>query len=236
MLSVINYNIKYGKRLSEIAQWLSSHPTKLDIMCFQEFPIKYLNVLFDALPKNTYDYKFASGFIKRGTDYGQLTVFNTKKVQYKSHKISTYPGSFFEKRIFKNKGERSSLITTFAYEGKQFRIANTHLICLALNRQRRNQLKTIQETLSKLPNAKKMPTVLLGDLNYTSLIGQNAFITFMEKYGFKNAIRGVKTHRLFLVPHQLDYVFYNNCAISDISVVKTNMSDHYPLFFTLVLS
>lgn len=235
MLSVISYNIKFGKRLSEIASWLSSHPTKLDIMCFQEFPIKYLSVLFKAFPKDTYDYKYAPGFIKRGTEYGQLTVFNKTKMQCKSSKIATYPSSFFDRKIFRIKGERSSLITTFVVNNKQFRIANTHLDCLALNRKRRKQIKTIQETLSQMPNAKKMPTIILGDLNYTSLIGQNAFITFMEKYGFQNAIRGVRTHRLFLVPHQLDYVFYNNCSISDISVVKTNMSDHYPLFFTLVL-
>lgn len=202
-------------------------------MCFQEFPIKYLNALFKTLPKDTYDYRFASGFIKRGVNYGQLTVFNTKKVQYKSHRISTFPHSFFEKAIFKIKGKRSSLITTFKYGEKHFRLVNTHLICIALNRQRRKQLVQIQAALSQMPHAGKTPTVILGDLNYTSLIGQKAFIAFMESFGFKNAILGVKTHRLFLMPHQLDYVFYNNCSVTDISVVETNFSDHFPLFFTL---
>lgn len=233
MLSVLTFNIKYGKRLAEIISWLSSLPTQLDIICFQEFPIKSLSVLLDNLSKHTYDYKFASGFIKRGNNYGQLTVFNTKKMQYKSHKISTYPHTFFEKAIFKIKGKRSSLITTFIYNKKQFRIANTHLACLALHRHRRTQIKKIQEILVQMPRAKKTPTVLLGDLNYTSLIGQNTFIDFMEGYGFQNAIRGVRTHRLFLVPHQLDYVFYNNCSVTDIAVIKTKFSDHYPLFFSL---
>ncbi len=233
MLSVVSYNIKYGKRLAEITSWLSSLPVQLDIICFQEFPIKRLSLLFNNLPKDTYDYKFASGFIKRGTDYGQLTVFNTKKIQYKSHKVSTYPHTFFEKALFKLKGERSSLIINFTSDNKQFRIANTHLVCLALNKRRRKHLEDIQKILSQMPHAKKVPAIILGDLNYTSLIGQNAFISFMERFGFQNAIRGVKTHRLFLMPHQLDYVFYNNCSIIDIEVIKTNFSDHYPLFFTL---
>lgn len=233
MFSVLTYNIKYGKRLLEITSWLFSLPTQLDIICLQEFPIKYLSVFLRKLPKDTYDYKFASGFIKRGTDYGQLTVFNTKKVQYKSHKVSTYPHTFFEKAFFKIKGERSSLIINFTHDNKQFRIANTHLVCLALNKRRRKHLEDIQKILSQMPHAKKVPAIILGDLNYTSLIGQNAFISFMEGYGFQNAIRGVRTHRLFLMPHQLDYVFYNNCSVTDIAVVKTKFSDHYPLFFTL---
>src|SRR5579871_3824756 len=108
MLSVLTYNIRFGKRLDEIMDWVASHKESFDIICFQEFPLAKLDI-FLKLIANHYDYQFSQNFIRKKKTFGELTVFNTEKLQLIDSKTVTLGPSRLERS--KVRGERSSLLT-----------------------------------------------------------------------------------------------------------------------------
>jgi endonuclease/exonuclease/phosphatase family metal-dependent hydrolase len=238
-LSVITYNIRYGKHLEKITKWLSVQPA-FDILCFQEFPLHKANFLLKSLKKATYQYTFACGFLRHKKEYGQLTVFNTETVIQKDSTIVLLGKlGFIERKIFKNAGERSALVTTFLCQGKKFALVNTHLIWFALNRSRKKELHKITDALSHIIPSPTMPTILLGDFNYSSLTRKKGLVEFMKQFNFHDGIGKLHTHKLFMftsiVKHQIDYVFVRKCSVNKATMTKINYSDHYPVHFTLEL-
>src|SRR5690348_7735900 len=116
MIQVLMYNIHYGVKLREIAQWLAQVKQEFDVICLQEFPIKNIQLLLKTIDKPFFDYQFALGFTRGRNKYGQLTLFNKEKLQLDQAKVVELGTSFWEKRLhFRSpKSERSSLITIFS--------------------------------------------------------------------------------------------------------------------------
>src|SRR5579859_90696 len=233
-LSVITYNILYGKKLDKIAAWLAAHPTKFDIICFQEFPFHKIDEFLKVMEPHSLAYTFSPGFTNKKGHYGQLTAYNRKKMKLLKQEIVDLPhSSFWEEKVFKNKGKRTALFTTFLYKRKKITLINTHLLCLVLNRTRRKQITKIIEALEKSENLRpKDPVVLLGDFNYTSLIKQKNFFQFMDQFNLQNAYKSPTIGRFF-VKHQVDYVFSRNCNAQDVEIPHIKFSDHYPIQFRL---
>lgn len=230
MLSVIIYNIRYGRKLQQISEWITESKKEFDIICFQEFPLVELDAFLKVI-KKTYDYRFSQAFILKGKQYGQLTLFNKRKLQILDSQAITLGPSILEQT--KKRGERSSLITRFKYKEKEFLLANTHLICRALNKYRLVQLEKIIAYL-KESSDHSLPVLLVGDLNYSSLIRQKKLLHFMENHGFTNAYK-TNTFKVLFLRYQLDYVFYKNCKIADITISHLRYSDHFPIEFSLDL-
>jgi endonuclease/exonuclease/phosphatase family metal-dependent hydrolase len=237
-LSVVAYNIHYGKKLELIRDWLLAK-RRFDIICLQEFPIKKHSEFLELFASQGYKYCFAPSFIRRKTQYGELTLFDTKKIKL-IHCQSVELGSslledrFIENRFRKTKGQKSSLLTLFKYKNKKLVLANSHLLAFALNSRRLNQLNKIMSNVDKIGDHTKYSTVILGDFNYTSIIRQKKLIDFMTQHEFKNAYK-THTHKLFFLGQQLDYVFHNNCSIKKVKVDRIKYSDHYPVQFKIEL-
>lgn len=235
-LSAIAYNIHYGKKIELIQNWLLSKK-HFDLIFLQEFPYKKNSEFLKLYVSQGYKYSFAPSFIRRKTQYGELTLFNAEKIKL-VEEVALGLGSnllenrFLENRFRKTKGQRSSLLTLFTHKGKKLVIANSHLLCFALNSHRLNQLNKILEKVHKIGDHTTYSSVILGDFNYTSIIRQKRLIDFMKKNEFENAYN-THTHKLFFLKQQLDYVFYNNCQIKNVIIDKIKYSDHYPVKFTI---
>ena len=236
MVTVLAYNIHYGKKLELIQDWLLGKKD-LDIICLQEFPFEKNSKFLKLFEKNGYKYAFAPAYVRKKTQYGELTLYNKKNIKLESSKVINLGTIIFENRhiekLFrKNKGQRSSLLTHFKYKGKDLILANTHLFCFALNSHRINQLTKILENIQKVGNNSTFSSVILGDFNYTSIIRQTRLINFMKKNELKNAYKS-STHKLFFLKQQLDYVFYNGCDVEKVLIDRIKYSDHYPVQFKI---
>ncbi|HSW97322.1 MAG TPA: endonuclease/exonuclease/phosphatase family protein [Candidatus Saccharimonadales bacterium] len=231
MLSILTYNIRYGEKLHDIIQWLIQRNTAFDIICFQEFPIAKIDTFLSSIEVTNYDYRFSNGFKKRNKQYGQLTLFKRKDIKILDDTVLSLGSSVLERS--KTKGERSSLLTRFSYKDKQFLLANTHLVCFALNKKRLVQLEKIIKHFASVADS-KLPILVVGDFNYSSLIRQKKLLDYMEGHGFINAYK-THTFKLLFLKYQLDYVFYKNCEINNVDVLKLNFSDHFPAEFQLDL-
>lgn len=235
MLSGLTYNIQFGNNLAQVTAWLTHVPQPFDILCFQEFPLAQIKTFTNKLKPQQYNWKYATSFIKQKGDFGELTLVNTKKLQLGKCGIVNLGTSFWEKNAFRIQGERSSLVTQLRYKSKSILVANTHLLALAVNQERRDQLIKVIAHLEKALADAKTPVVILGDFNYSSLYRRGKLFALMEERGFVNT-HTAHTHRLFAFKsHQLDYIFSQNCRVQDIEVLKLPFSDHLPVRFTLAL-
>ncbi|HSA83816.1 MAG TPA: endonuclease/exonuclease/phosphatase family protein [Patescibacteria group bacterium] len=234
MLTVLSYNILFGNRIEEVIGWLVSSQKKYDILCFQEFPRAKMPLVQKML--NPYVVSYASNVIYQGKDYGQLTVLQNKDSQLIEAVELQLGTNFFEDKVLRLRGQRSSLITKVRYGKKTILLANTHLIAYASNKLRRKQLSMVLEHIERISQeTKPSPTILLGDFNYSSLLRRQKLFSLIKKYGYTNAHRE-NTHRLLFVKHhQLDYIFYRNCNVSDVTLLKESFSDHLPMAFHLHL-
>jgi phosphoglycolate phosphatase len=232
MLQVITYNIHFGEKLSQITIWIKEN-TKFDIICFQEFPKSKIDIFIKELNKfGSFSFHFATGFIREHGEYGELTLYNSKKIKVLGTEVIKLGSSIVERRIHKDKLGRSSLVTILESDSKKFVLVNSHLACLSFNGFRIKQLLKIINRLDKIAPLKDSPIIVLGDFNYSSLSRRKKLIQFMANYGFLNAYKK-HTHRLFYLKHQLDYVFYKYCYIDRIQVNKLPYSDHSCITFTL---
>ncbi len=232
MLRVITYNIHYGEKLSQIITWINEN-TKFDIICFQEFPKSKLDSFIKEINKiGSYNFKFTTGFVREHGTYGELTLFENKKIKILGEEVIKLGSSIVERRIHKDKLGRSSLVTTFEYGSKKFIVVNSHLACLSFNGFRMKQISKIMNRLDEISPSKESPVIVLGDFNYSSLSRRRKLIQYMADRGFLNAYKK-HTHRLFYLKHQLDYVFYKNCYIDRVAVNKLAFSDHSCITFSL---
>ncbi len=238
MLSVLAYNIHFGKKLKLIEKWLLKRPTKFDIICLQEFPFSKDSSFLQTFQKQGYGFKFAPSsfltkpFLGNSDLYGELTLYNSKKVKLINHKVAKLGANFLEKR-FRVQGEKTSLMTLFKYKNKKIVMANSQLVCYTLNSRRINQISKIIKNVKAMGNHHSgSSTVILGDFNYTSRIRQKKLIEFMTKNDLLNAYT-TNTHKFFFVTQQLDYVFYNGCVVKNATVGKVKYSDHFPVWFDI---
>jgi endonuclease/exonuclease/phosphatase family metal-dependent hydrolase len=229
MLSLFSYNILRGKKLTKILEWYRLNRIQFDVICFQEYPEDKIKEFINLLPKNEYDYKFSPGFKfspglnNRHRIYGQVTVFNKTKLKLMSTRIVNLGTSKIEKRLFHNDVERSALITHFVYKEAPFLIANCHLTPLTFNKRRLNQLDLIFSHIRKDDIA-----LIVGDFNYPS-VRSSGLIKFMSDNDFENGTINLKTHKLFFIRQQLDYIFSKGCALEHSAIHSIKFSDHFPL-------
>ncbi len=237
MISVLAYNIHFGKKIDLIEKWLLKNPAKFDVMCLQEFPFCKDSPFLETLKMHGYDFKFApSSFLTkpRGNknQYGELTVFNKSRLELLDSATIKLGANFLEKR-FRVAGEKTSLLTVFKYKNEKLVITNSQLVCYAFNSRRINQIAKIIKKVKALGDHSTFPTVILGDFNYTSRIRQKKLIEFMENNDLINAYKS-HTHKYFFVKQQLDYVFYNGCTVKNVRIgKKIKFSDHSPVTFNI---
>jgi endonuclease/exonuclease/phosphatase family metal-dependent hydrolase len=240
MISILAYNIHFGKKLDLIEKWLFKNPNRFDVICLQEFPFDENSTFFQNLEKHGYDYKFApSSFLTKPLGkkhrYGELTAFKKGTIKLIDNLIIKLGSNFLEKR-FRVAGEKTSLLTVFKYKNKKIVVTNSQLVCYALNSRRINQIAKIIKKVKTIGDHSEFSTVILGDFNYTSRIRQKKLIEFMEKNNLTNAYK-THTHKYFFVSQQLDYVFYNDCNIKNIKIGKNiKYSDHSPVWFDIDFS
>ncbi|HUD04399.1 MAG TPA: endonuclease/exonuclease/phosphatase family protein [Patescibacteria group bacterium] len=232
MISVLAYNIQYGRKLDLIERWLLKDPDKFDVICLQEFPFNESAKFLEAFAKHSFDYRFAPSISGKNKLYGELTLYKKRKLKLIDEKIVRLGTNLLETR-FRRKGQRTSLLTVLGYKSKKIVLANSHLVCFALNSRRINQISKIIKNIKVIGDHSAFSTVILGDFNYTSRIRQKKLIEFMEKNELTNAYK-THTHKLFFIKQQLDYVFYNNCVIKNVKIgKKVKYSDHSPVWFDI---
>jgi len=235
MVSILAYNIHFGKKLDRIEKWLLKNPSKFDIICLQEFPIETGASFLKTFQKHSYDYQFApSSFLTRPlgkkNQYGELTLYKKRSFKLLDYKVIKLGKNFLEKR-FRHGGDKTSLLTVFKYKNKKIVLANSQLVCYALNSRRINQISKIIKIVRTIGDDPAFSTVILGDFNYTSRIRQKRLIEFMTNNELVNAYSAY-THKYFFVPQQIDYVFYHGCIIKNVNISKKiKYSDHYPVQF-----
>lgn len=233
MLSAITYNIQKGKKLTNIIEWINHSDELPDIICFQEFPKTELQGFLKATKKRQqFDYRYAVGFARKGVAFGQLTLVKKDKLFIEEEHVVTLGRSVIESRIARDTTERSALVTTIVQGKKRFLLANVHLVCLSLNRSRIRQTFKVLADLRKINPKGNMPTIMLGDFNYSTLTRQKQLIKVMQDNGFINAYKRY-THKLFYLKHQIDYVFYKNCFVAGVDVMRLKYSDHFCISFTI---
>jgi len=229
VIKLLSYNIEWGKRLPEAGQWIMTLSPRPDIFCLQEIPNRRVNSFRKVLEEYGYSYKFAPSFTKKGVTYGQLTAYNAAKYSIVLTQIVDLGSSLISRLVSGHNSKWRSLITVLQYKKRNFIIVNIHLLPHALNGRRRKQLEIAIEAL-KLLNFLNVPTLIVGDYNYSSLVAKRGLISFMAKHGFKNAHRKkIITHSKWRIKHQTDYVFLRNCKVINVESEKIKFSDHYPL-------
>lgn len=236
MLSVLSYNVFFGKKINQIGYWIANKEALVDIACFQEFPKSSITSFLGTLP-SYYSYTFAGNVIIHGKEFGQLTVYNTHALLYKKNKIVDLgKGSIVERKVYHAIGDRTALSTTFEVAGKLLTITNVHLIWFALNYKRRQQLRTILDNVEQI-NESSTASIILGDFNYSSKTRNQGLLKLMKQHYYHHASNNLKTHTLSLfistLMHQLDYIFYKNCTVYNVEVLNVSFSDHFPIQFTI---
>lgn len=229
MIDLISYNIEWGKKLEEAGEWIMGLTPKPDIFCLQEIPNRRLTSFKKVLEARGYSYKFAPSFTKKGVTYGQLTAYKKARINLVFSQIVDLGTSLISRIISGHNSKWRSLITVLQVEKKNFIVVNVHLLPHALNGRRRKQLELAIEAL-KLLNFLNIPTLIVGDYNYSSLTGRKGLVRFMAKHGFKSAHRKkMITHKKWRIKHQTDYVFTKNCKVKSIKSDTIKFSDHFPI-------
>lgn len=230
MFTLLSYNINFGKKLTTILDWLVKIERKnnpFDIICFQEFPYEKIDVLMFSRRIKT-DFRFAPSMYFKKKIYGQLTLFNKNTLKLiNSAELSLSTGRIEKKigQLFRRSTKRKSLLTLFGTDtGKHCMLANTHLTCFAMNNHRINQLKKVCKEIQYY-----IKVLIVGDFNYTSVLPRFSLKRLMKKYQFEDATVKLKTHRIFLIKHQLDYIFTKGIRIKQVTTERLHFSDHYPL-------
>lgn len=229
MIQLVSYNIEWGKNLDKAGDWLMALTPAPDIICLQEIPQTKVASFRKMLQSHGYNSKYAPGYTDHNVTYGELTAYNTEQVILVFSKVVELGSSIVARFISQHNSEYSSLLTVFKHKNKTFIIINIHLLPFALNGRRRKQLGIAIEALGFLKYV-NMPSLIVGDYNYSSLIFRGGLIRFMANHGFTiGHKKKIITHRKWRINHQTDYVFSRNCKINNIKSEKIKLSDHYPI-------
>jgi endonuclease/exonuclease/phosphatase (EEP) superfamily protein YafD len=228
MISVLSYNVYFGKRIDKIIYWLLKQPT-YDVMCFQEFPKQAITPFIKAFSRANYGYRYAPFLVRRRTTYGELTMFRKDKLTLVKSSTVFLGLNSGERVLLRARTPRTSILTIFRYKKYEIALVNVHLVNVAFNALRYKQITTI---ISKLSNH-SIPSILLGDFNMSSMFGRRRFFMFMEQCGYERPVKRITTHRLAVIKQQMDYIFWKDCRVNDVIVERVKFSDHYPLTFTV---
>lgn len=222
-----------GKQLPQIIAWINSLPHPFSLLCFQEFPESQIKSFQKQLTGADYEVRFAVSF-QRGTEiYGELTVFDKERIVVEKEETIELDTSFVEEHIFKLLLNRSALLTQLRYKDTSLVVVNTHLIAYSSNRHRREQLVKVMERVDVHTLNKTLPVLVLGDMNYSSLLMRGVLFDLVKKKGYANGFTA-HTHAIFsMAKQQLDYIFYKNCEVKDIKVLQHRFSDHKPITFRI---
>lgn len=230
MLSVLSYNVHFGKRLDRIIFWLLTQRA-YDVICFQEFPKQYIPICVKALAWGNYGYRFAPFLKRRGKLYGELTLFRKEKLSLVSSSTLFLGINSGERVLLRARIPRTSLVTLFRYQRKHIVLVNVHLVNVAFNALRYQQLMKIVKKLGDY----HMPSMLVGDFNLSSFFGRRKLFRLMKECGYETYMKRLSTHRISVVRHQMDYVFWKKMNVTTPVVYKRiKFSDHLP--FALMLS
>jgi endonuclease/exonuclease/phosphatase family metal-dependent hydrolase len=194
---------------------------KADIILFQECTPKFRNVVkkHAAAGYAVSDTKIADG-------YGQMTL---SKLKTDGTRVIELP----------TKMDRKALVTTVQVTGKlSINIVNVHLESLANAETRRKQIGVIKEFL------KEEKYVIAGDFNFAKADGENdALDPFVEMtdadpgvatYDPVNNALAKRTADIGDTAVRIDRCVTNHPEITGTSsVVKTPLSDHYPILITI---
>jgi endonuclease/exonuclease/phosphatase family metal-dependent hydrolase len=226
MLTLLCYNIYWGKELGKIIGWIKKTKNKPDIVCFQEFPESKLKDFPKLVEELGYSFVFAPAMTKRKRRFGELTAFKKNGLKLLDHKIVELGDSKLDNTIFRYKSHRSSLVTNFAQGKNKFTVVNLQLAWFGLHKRRLNQLK---KTFGKVN--KTLPSIVVGDYNYSILLGRKrSLVKFMHEAGYQMAGERTITHRfLRRIPQQIDYAFYKDLKILEFKVGSVRYSDHFPI-------
>jgi endonuclease/exonuclease/phosphatase family metal-dependent hydrolase len=239
MLHILTYNVEFGLRFPEILAWLQEEreesPTAkaathlpYDILCFQEFPQQRIAELHRAFPG--YAHQFGSAFVKKGTTYGQLTFFRSTTLTLIASQRIPFGQLRREKLLFGISSDRCGLLTEFSWKTtgqkpQKFLLANIHPSWFTRNTKR---LELFAKTIAALPDQNES-AILVGDYNYSSLIGKSRLVDFFHAHNFRLANDGMTTHHVGPIAHQLDYVFVRNFGKVKTHVIELPYSDHWPV-------
>lgn len=222
MIELLSYNVQYGKNLPQIHEWIVGFSRKPDIVCFQEFP---QDAIKGKPLGNSYGSEFAAGLVKVGNTYGELTAYNHESVQLLRSKALDLGVSGLERKLFAHSGQRSALLTTMEVNGHELMIANIHLLWLAVNSKRRNQLEVVLAAIGDT----HCPAIVVGDFNYTDAVAGNGLAQYMKDNGFQQSKGKLVTHRFLGIRHQLDYIFQKNLILLEVRTESVPFSDHTPI-------
>jgi endonuclease/exonuclease/phosphatase family metal-dependent hydrolase len=230
MISVLSYNVHFGKRLEKIIYWLLQKQT-YDIICFQEFPKHAIQTFLRAFSTATYGYRFAPFLLRRGKTYGELTVFRKSKLNLIRSTTVFLGINRGERVMLRARIPRTSLITVFKFKNKIITVVNIHLVNVAFNALRYKQITKIVDKL----NLHITSSVLVGDFNLPSLFGRKKLFALMDKNGYSMQKKRLSTHHFVGIKHQMDYIFWKECSVLNLSVERVKFSDHYPVTFHVSL-
>ncbi|MDO8610743.1 MAG: hypothetical protein Q7R95_09430, partial [bacterium] len=148
MLNVLTYNIQFGKKLSQIFEWLSSLKSFPDIICLQEFPLNKQREFMKMNCLKLYESVCVESMKKKNDSFGQITIYNKNILNLTKHSDVSLGTTKIEKILSHQHKGRNVLITSFKYKNKVFDVINTHLTAIHLNKTRRKQIHVIMNSIN----------------------------------------------------------------------------------------
>lgn len=225
MISVLTYNIEFGKRLNEILVWLTSLEDKPQIICLQEFPEKELEKLRKINIFNNQKVYFAKGLSSKEESFGEVTIVNGALIKVEDEIYLDFGKDFAESLYKRQEIKRSALILKCSLNDIHFTISNLHLTPLALNKTRREQIEKV------LKNVNTPKSIILGDFNYSNILTRGGLLSLMSNNEYLLAGEKLITNKYkYKIPQQLDYVFYKGFELKDVLIDPHVFSDHFPVF------
>ena len=243
-MKVLTWNIyKKNKSFEQARKFIVSG--NYDVVCLQEVPIEETPKFLELFPHGLIAEEYLEFKSKNRADklnlliLSKLPITNSGVVRHaRNERTKRYKDFFVDFQYI-----------DVSSGGRQFRIFNCHLMCVASPSYRLSQL---QEMLEHSPNDERH-IVLCGDFNTFGMPFVNFFVAwyFMYKSGewriaekkifenqfkvskLKNIFKGRRTFSLF--PLQLDYILLpEEISLKEKRVhTLAHGSDHYPIEVTL---
>jgi len=253
--NIISYNIKYDNEGDAINNWNDRKASlvklvqhyETDILGIQEGLHRQVDYLDSALP--SYDYVGVGR--DDGKTKGEYTAIFYKRDKFKVLQSETFWLSDTPEKASVGWDASMERICTYALlenvaTKKQFYVFNTHFDHIG-TLARANSAQLIYKKITEI-NTKNLAVVLMGDLN---LSPEEAPIQYLKNhltdaqevsekpfYGPVGTFNGFDLNKI--VDQRIDYIFVQNLQvlsyvhIDDKLDNNKHISDHYPVFVTIV--
>ena len=229
-ISVINYNIEYGKHTIEASQWLSEHlnPKYSQIIFLQELCEKDVEYMAEVLDLN-YLYIPISFEEKKNKNFGNGILTNWEITRYK--KVLLKHSKPFNGR------RRSATYGLLKYEDQYIHAYSTHLETIIMPpKKRKEQLASL---VADINSDKDSDMILIGgDFNCISNDMRQAYTSALEEIDVKEYTKDIQATAqiLFGIPVTLDLVYGKGFNVHDQQTHSHhNWSDHAAVELTLVI-